>query len=76
MSIRYGLIGGGMMGQEHIRNLSLLKGAEVTAVADPDEAMRELSARLAGPATRAYADYRELISEDICDAFIIASPND
>ena len=35
--MRYGLIGAGMMGQEHIRNINLLGDAEVTAVADPDE---------------------------------------
>ena len=40
MTLRYGLIGSGMMGQEHIRNLNLLEGCEVTAVADPDEGMR------------------------------------
>ena len=43
MTIRYGLIGSGMMGQEHIRNINLLGGCEVAAVADPDEGMRALS---------------------------------
>ena len=41
MTIRYGLIGSGMMGQEHIRNLNLLDGTQVTCVADPDPAMRQ-----------------------------------
>jgi myo-inositol 2-dehydrogenase/D-chiro-inositol 1-dehydrogenase len=35
--IRYGIIGSGMMGQEHIRTIGLLEGARVTAVCDPDE---------------------------------------
>ena len=47
MTLRYGLIGSGMMGQEHIRNLNLLEGCTVTAVADPDEGMRARSADLA-----------------------------
>jgi myo-inositol 2-dehydrogenase/D-chiro-inositol 1-dehydrogenase len=39
--IRYGIIGSGMMGQEHIRNDRLLMdGARATAVCDPDEGMR------------------------------------
>jgi len=41
--IRYGLIGSGMMGQEHIRNIKLLEDAEVVAIADPDQEMRDLS---------------------------------
>ncbi len=50
MTIRYGLIGSGMMGQEHIRNINLLEGAEVVSIFDPDPEMRvgeaaELSAR-------------------------------
>ena len=48
MAIRYGLIGSGMMGQEHIRNLNLLDGVTVSAVADPDEHMRKLSVQTSG----------------------------
>ena len=33
--VRYGLIGTGMMGVEHLRNLALIPGAVVTAIADP-----------------------------------------
>ncbi len=35
-TIRYGIIGTGMMGVEHIQNVLAIDGAEVTAVADPD----------------------------------------
>lgn len=73
--VRYGLIGAGMMGQEHIRNIALLAGASVVAVADPDEGMRDASATLAGGA-RAFADHKELLAADICDAYVIAAPND
>ena len=47
MTLRYGLIGSGMMGQEHIRNVAALEGVDFTAVADPDQAMREQAAQLA-----------------------------
>jgi predicted dehydrogenase len=74
--LRYGLIGSGMMGQEHIRNLNLLDGVEVVAIADPDEGMRKLSVALSGGTARAYADYSDMLSDDLCDAYIVGSPND
>ncbi|MCP4026036.1 MAG: gfo/Idh/MocA family oxidoreductase, partial [Sphingomonas sp.] len=33
--MRYGLVGTGMMGGEHITNLAITPGAVVTAIADP-----------------------------------------
>ena len=76
MSIRYGLIGSGMMGQEHIRNLKLLDGVSVVAVADPDEGMRNVSRATAGGDVQAFSDHKDLLSADICDAYLIAAPND
>lgn len=76
MTIRYGLIGSGMMGQEHIRNLNLLDGVTVTAIADPDAGMRALSVETSGGTAKPYADFKELLAADICDAFVIVSPND
>ena len=76
MAIRYGLIGSGMMGQEHIRFLNLIEGCEVAAVSDPDEGMRNLSAETSGGKAKAFADHREMLSAGLCDAIVIASPND
>ena len=76
MALRYGLIGSGMMGQEHIRNLALLEGVEVTAIADPDEAMRALSVQMAGGKALGFANYSEMLSADLCDAYVIVAPND
>ena len=39
--IRYGVIGCGMMGREHLRNIALLPNAGVAAIFEPDAAMRE-----------------------------------
>jgi predicted dehydrogenase len=72
--IRYGLIGSGMMGQEHIRNIALLDGAHVSAVCDPDAAMRELSAQSSGG--KGFASLDDMLSADLCDVFLIVSPND
>ncbi|TCL08365.1 putative dehydrogenase [Shimia isoporae] len=76
MTIRYGLIGSGMMGQEHIRNLNLLEGCEVTAVTDPDEGMRQLSVETSGGSARAFADYKDMVGSGLVDALLIAAPND
>lgn len=76
MTLRYGLIGAGMMGQEHIRNIALLEAAEITAIADPDDAMRATAQGLQGGTARTFTDWREMLSADLCDAFVIASPND
>jgi len=76
MTARYGLIGSGMMGQEHIRNLNLLDGCDVTAIADPDEGMRTLSVETSGGRAKAFADYKEMLSSGLVDALVIVSPND
>jgi predicted dehydrogenase len=75
-TIRYGLIGAGMMGQEHIRNIALLDGTAVTALADPDEGMRTRAAALAGGEVRTFTDHRAMLAADLCDVYLIAAPND
>ncbi|WP_342358498.1 Gfo/Idh/MocA family oxidoreductase [Terrarubrum flagellatum] len=75
-NLRYGLIGAGMMGREHIRNLALIPGSEVTAYSDPDAGSRsETGAALNGGA-KAFEDHRALIDSGLVDALVIASPND
>jgi len=76
MSLRYGIIGSGMMGQEHIRNIHLLEGARVVAVADPDLAMARKAQELAGAQTCAsYLTHGEMIAAGGLDALVIAAPN-
>ncbi len=74
-TLRYGIVGAGMMGQEHMRNIALLEGTAITALADPEEGMRAAAATLA-PSARTYADHREMLSADLCDAYVLAAPND
>ena len=73
--IRYGIIGAGMMGAEHVRNINALEGAIVSAVADPHPPSRENCAALAGAAVKSFAGHREMLAADLCDAVVIASPN-
>ena len=76
MPIKYGLIGTGMMGQEHIRNLNLIADCEVTAIADPSDEMRSMAKNLAGEHVATYSNYQDLLKTNNCDAIIIATPND
>ncbi len=76
MTIRYGIIGAGMMGQEHIRNLHLIPDATVTAIADPDEAMRTAALAAAGGDVQGFPDYHQMLSADLCDAYVLVTPND
>ncbi|MEL7214899.1 MAG: Gfo/Idh/MocA family oxidoreductase [Pseudomonadota bacterium] len=71
--IRYGIIGAGMMGQEHMRNIGLLEGAQVTAFSDPDPRMSAASENLSG--AKGFRDHGELIASGLCDALVIAAPN-
>ena len=74
-TIQYGVIGGGDMGREHVRNIGLIDGAAVTAVADPHEPSLSAACRLAGRDVFAYSDYRRLLAEAPVDAVVIATPN-
>jgi myo-inositol 2-dehydrogenase/D-chiro-inositol 1-dehydrogenase len=74
--VRYGIVGAGMMGLEHFRNLRALPGATVTAVADPHEESLEL-ARLtaAGEPLACFSGHEELLASGLVDAVVVASPN-
>jgi myo-inositol 2-dehydrogenase / D-chiro-inositol 1-dehydrogenase len=74
-TLNYGIIGSGMMGHEHIRNINLIGDAKVAAVCDLDGEMRGIARQLAGEGCRTFADHRDLLSADLCDAYVIASPN-
>ena len=73
-TLRYGILGCGMMGKEHIRNINLIAGAKVTAIADPDGLMQaENQAML--PSARFCKGLDELLAVDDFDALLIVSPN-
>jgi myo-inositol 2-dehydrogenase / D-chiro-inositol 1-dehydrogenase len=78
--LRYGLIGAGMMGREHIRNLALIPGSVLAAISDPSNEQVDLSIREAethlGQAPRAFTNHRDLLASGLVDAVVIASPND
>ncbi len=73
-TLRYGVIGGGMMAREHMANLALIPGSVVTAVADPDSGQQALNAE-AAPGAALLSDADSLIARDDVDAVIVATPN-
>lgn len=73
--IKYGLIGCGMMGREHIRNIALLDGAEVAAIFEPDPEMKAQAQALA-PMAVFYDHLGDLLADARLGALVIVSPND
>ncbi|PVB60171.1 Gfo/Idh/MocA family oxidoreductase [Labrenzia sp. 011] len=72
--VRYGVIGCGMMGQEHLRNIALLPDTEVTVIFEPDPEMARAAAELVPGATFA-GSVEELLNVEALDCLLIASPN-
>jgi predicted dehydrogenase len=74
--LRYGLIGTGMMGLEHQRNLNALDGALVVAAADPHPASLDAARFTAeGRGLDCFDNYRDLLAADLCDVYVISTPN-
>lgn len=72
--ISYGVIGCGMMGQEHLRNIALLPDTGVAAIFEPDSGMRQLASALAPEAVLANS-VAEVVANPKVDCILIASPN-
>ena len=73
MTVRIGVIGTGMIGQDHIRRLShVLAGGQVVAVTDTDAARaRDVADKL--KAAKAYATGQEVIDDPNVDAVLVTS---
>ena len=83
-TIRYGVIGTGMMGGEHLLDLNHIAGAAVVALADPVDTSIEwgLGCVEAGPGgaeararVATYSDHRDLLADSDVDVVVITSPN-
>ena len=78
-TIRYGVIGTGMMGCEHLRNIAALPGATTVAVSDPTPKSLSWAASAlldtGQQVATEYRDHRDLLQRDDLDAVLISSPN-
>ena len=77
MKLNYGIIGTGMMGCEHIRNLKKIPDVNIVAIADPNEESRKWARKVCEDKfkIRLYEDYKELLAEKDIDVIVVASPN-
>ena len=76
--LRFGIVGAGMMGREHIRNLKLFADARVVALADPVAASNERSLKTLGEAAAGVACYdgvEAMLAGSELDAVLVVSPN-
>ncbi|KAJ3692615.1 hypothetical protein LUZ60_011710 [Juncus effusus] len=79
--IRYGIVGAGMMGREHVANLAHLRpdGAAVTCIADPHPPSLALTLDLALslrlPPPQMFSGHKELLGSGLCDVIVVSSPN-
>lgn len=75
--LRYGIIGSGSMGREHIANLRHIDEATVVAIADPNEHSRAHAIAEGGlDGVAEYEDHRDLLAAGGVDAVLVATPND
>jgi myo-inositol 2-dehydrogenase / D-chiro-inositol 1-dehydrogenase len=77
MALRFAVVGTGMMGCEHLRNLLALPDAEIVAVVDPDEHSRKWADRTLGAGHRAAvsSSVADVLGRDDVDALVVATPN-
>ncbi len=70
----YGVIGCGMMGQEHLRNIALLPDTQVSAIYEPDAEMARIAAGFA-PDARFCDSLEDMLAIEQLDCLVIVSPN-
>jgi predicted dehydrogenase len=72
--VKYGVVGGGMMGQEHIKNIALLNDTQVVGIFEPNEDMAKIVSQLA-PDARLCSSLEDLLTVNDLDCLVIVSPN-
>ncbi len=72
--LRFGVVGAGMMGREHMRNIAAIPTSEVVAITDPHGPSIE-AAREVEPEVGIHNDLDALLARDDLDALVIATPN-
>ena len=77
--VRYGLIGTGMMGYEHINNLKLMPEAEIAGITDPVPQSVQLAQMFLGDGLKervtVHPDRHAMLGDPSIDAVLISSPN-
>lgn len=76
-TVRFGIIGLGNMGTGHIKNFlsGKIRGGEITAVCDIDQARLRAASELLGDRAAAFDRAEDLIASGTVDAILIATPH-
>ncbi|KAG4117259.1 hypothetical protein ERO13_D12G218600v2 [Gossypium hirsutum] len=79
-TVKYGIIGVGMMGREHLINLHHLRtqGVVVVCIADPHVPSQQLALELAKSfdwPLKVFSGHQELLDSGLCDVVVVSSPN-
>ncbi|XP_059641274.1 uncharacterized protein LOC132283352 [Cornus florida] len=79
-SVKYGIIGVGMMGREHLINLYHLRnqGVAVVCIADQHDLSQQLALNLAESFNwplKVFSGHRELLDSGLCDVVVVSTPN-
>ncbi|KAF7810114.1 Rhizopine catabolism protein mocA [Senna tora] len=79
-TVKYGIIGVGMMGREHLINLYHLRteGVVVVAIADPHVPSQQQALDLAHSFNwplKVFSGHQELLDSGLCDVLVISTPN-
>jgi predicted dehydrogenase len=76
--IRVGIVGAGMMGREHIRNLKLMPRASIVALIDPVQSSLDAALATLGEAAdgvKTFTSVEAMLADVVVDAALISSPN-
>ncbi|XP_002530658.2 inositol 2-dehydrogenase 2 [Ricinus communis] len=79
-TVKYGIIGTGMMGREHLINLHHLRhqNVAVVCIADPHVPSQQLAIEFAQSfdwPLKVFSGHQELLDSGLCDAVVVSSPN-
>ena len=72
--LRYGIVGTGLMGREHLRILALIPEVEAVAICDPHSASIEEALKIT-PDADTYDDFSDFLNRDDLDVVVVATPN-
>ena len=73
--IRFGIIGTGMMGIEHILDLQAIEGNVITALCDTNQNSLNTAKELIGGEVKSFTHHHELLNNGEVDALVVATPN-